>query len=209
MSNRDFIISDSGNNDPDVESHIYCRYPLDECGDCVHNGEAMTIQVDASDPDGDSIFYDWHAWMGTFAENGQHSITTAENYVTYVAPTMAETVEKVPTHDYVSIAVTDVRGGQAYADARPELYDQAYSCMCGDATGNSVVDLGDAVRILNYLFKGMEPPPEPILRADANNTCEIDMGDAVRILNYLFSEGEDPECCWFPPTGRLLVRESP
>jgi N-acetylmuramoyl-L-alanine amidase len=198
VSNQDFIISDSGNNDPQIDSHIYCRYPTEDCGDCVHCGESVTIQVDASDPDGDSLFYDWYAFLGHFAENGQHTVTTAQNYATYVAPAKGEKGEKIPFEDFISVAVTDVRGGQTYTVGQPDLQEESYSCLCGDANDDGVVNLGDALTILNYLFKGQDPPVDPILRGDANNDCDLQMGDALRIMNWLFKGQEPPECCWFP-----------
>lgn len=63
--------------------------------------------------------------------------------------------------------------------------------VCGDANGDELVDLGDAVKLLNYLFKG-QPPPQPLATGDT--TCDeiVDLGDVVYVLNYLFKGGPKP-----------------
>ncbi len=63
----------------------------------------------------------------------------------------------------------------------------------GDTNGDGIVDLGDVILVLNYLFKEA-PAPIPLWTADANCDELVDLGDAIRLLNYLFKEG-DPPCC--------------
>ncbi len=64
--------------------------------------------------------------------------------------------------------------------------------MRGDANGDEVIDLADAVFLLNYLFKhGMVP--DPYDAGDANSDGQIDLADVVFILNYLFKGGTPPE----------------
>ncbi len=61
----------------------------------------------------------------------------------------------------------------------------------GDANGDGVVDLGDAIYILNYLYKG-GPAPNPAWTGDANSDGVVDLGDAIYILNYLYKGGPPP-----------------
>ncbi len=63
--------------------------------------------------------------------------------------------------------------------------------LFGDANGDGLVDLGDAVYLLNYLFKGGSAP-EPMETGDANCDQVVDLGDVVYILNYLFKGGPPP-----------------
>ncbi len=63
----------------------------------------------------------------------------------------------------------------------------------GDANGDGALDLGDAIYILNYLFKS-GPDPCPMEAGDANCDGVVDLGDAVHILNYLFKGGPAPGC---------------
>ena len=63
----------------------------------------------------------------------------------------------------------------------------------GDANGDGLLDLGDAIHVLNYLFKS-GPPPVPIVAGDANCDDLIDLADVVYLLNYLFKGGPVPSC---------------
>jgi hypothetical protein len=81
------------------------------------------------------------------------------------------------------------RSGRAYI----------FSCQAedpyapGDANGDGSVDLGDAVYILNYLFKG-DAAPDPLDAGDANCDGIVDLADVVYLLNYLFKGGDPPGC---------------
>ncbi len=63
----------------------------------------------------------------------------------------------------------------------------------GDANADGALDLGDAIYILNYLFKS-GPDPCPMEAGDANCDGIIDLGDAIYVLNYLFKGGPAPSC---------------
>jgi hypothetical protein len=65
--------------------------------------------------------------------------------------------------------------------------------MRGDANADQTIDLGDALYILNYLFKS-GPAPVPFEAGDANCDEVVDLGDALIILNYLFKNGPPPGC---------------
>jgi uncharacterized delta-60 repeat protein len=66
--------------------------------------------------------------------------------------------------------------------------------LCGDVNKDGVVDVGDVVYLINYLFKN-GPAPVPILKAgDASCDGVVDVGDAVYLINYLFKKGPEP-CC--------------
>ncbi|MCK5125690.1 MAG: M28 family peptidase [candidate division Zixibacteria bacterium] len=63
----------------------------------------------------------------------------------------------------------------------------------GDANGDSTVNVGDAVFVIQYAFKG-GPAPDPLEAGDANCDSEVNVGDAVYIINYAFSGGPEPDC---------------
>jgi hypothetical protein len=65
----------------------------------------------------------------------------------------------------------------------------------GNINGDDVVDVGDIVFLLNYLFVPGSPIPDPLSEADANCDGVVDLGDVVFLLNYLFKEGPVPRCC--------------
>ena len=101
---------------------------------------------------------------------------------------------------------------QIYATSRtgPEDLDTAFArayelievnglqarLMCdlpGDANGDNSVNVGDAVYMINYVFKS---GPEPVCgeEGDANHDCALNVGDAVYLINYVFKSGSVPEC---------------
>ena len=63
--------------------------------------------------------------------------------------------------------------------------------LTGDANHDGVIDLGDVVWLLNYLFKE-DDPPDPLEAGDANCDGVVDLGDVVYLLNYLFKGGPPP-----------------
>ncbi len=62
----------------------------------------------------------------------------------------------------------------------------------GDASGDSVVDIGDVVHLINYLFIS-GPKPIPLPSGDPNNDCIIDVADIVYLINYLFLGAAAPQ----------------
>jgi len=65
--------------------------------------------------------------------------------------------------------------------------------VCGDANGDGAVNVGDAVYIVNYVFRG-GPAPVPIQAGDANGDGNVNVGDAVSIINFVFRGGPAPIC---------------
>ncbi|MCK4224970.1 MAG: S8 family serine peptidase [candidate division Zixibacteria bacterium] len=63
----------------------------------------------------------------------------------------------------------------------------------GDCNGDGVIDLGDVVYLINYLFKGGSAP-DPLEAGDCNCDTVVDLGDVVYLINYLFKNGPPP-CC--------------
>ncbi len=61
----------------------------------------------------------------------------------------------------------------------------------GDANADGLIDVADAIHILNYLFKS-GPAPDPLEAGDCNCDQTVDAGDAIYLLNYLFKAGPPP-----------------
>ncbi|MEZ5359483.1 MAG: M6 family metalloprotease domain-containing protein [Candidatus Zixiibacteriota bacterium] len=64
--------------------------------------------------------------------------------------------------------------------------------IAGDANGDTSVNVGDAVYLVNYIFKG-GPGPVPEAAGDANGDCSVNIGDAVHLVNYIFNGGAAPQ----------------
>ena len=61
----------------------------------------------------------------------------------------------------------------------------------GDANNDSLVNVGDVVFLVNYLYKsGSEPCV--MEAADPNADCKVDVGDVVYLINFLYRNGTPP-----------------
>lgn len=63
--------------------------------------------------------------------------------------------------------------------------------LLGDASGDGLIELGDVVHLLNYLFKA-GPVCEPLQAGDVNCDGVVDLGDVIHLVNYLFKGGPAP-----------------
>ena len=62
----------------------------------------------------------------------------------------------------------------------------------GDVNCDGVIDIGDVVYLINYLFKG-GPAPLPFAdQGDVNISGVVDIGDVVYLINYLYKNGSQP-----------------
>jgi len=77
-----------------------------------------------------------------------------------------------------------------------EPAEPASPYLCGDASGDEAVNIGDAVYLINYIFKG-GPAPNPLCVGDADGDDAVNIGDAVHLINYIFKGGPAPvdDCC--------------
>ena len=87
-------------------------------------------------------------------------------------------------------------------------YTQSASSDCGDADGNGMVNISDAVYLINYIFAG-GPPPNPYEAGDVNCDETVNISDVVYLINYIFAGGPEPcaECKKGeePPLGKVTV----
>jgi len=63
--------------------------------------------------------------------------------------------------------------------------------LVGDVTGEGLVDIGDVVFLINYLFID-GPEPDPLMTGDVNCDGIINIGDVICTINYLFIDGPSP-----------------
>jgi hypothetical protein len=68
---------------------------------------------------------------------------------------------------------------------------QAQHFIRGDANLDGIVNLSDAIAVLNHLFRGGTPPACKDA-ADTTDDGKLDLTDAVLLLNHLFKGGPPP-----------------
>jgi hypothetical protein len=74
----------------------------------------------------------------------------------------------------------------------PYCFSVSYPQL-GDVNRDGVIDVGDIVYLINYLYRlGSAPLPDWV--GDTNCDGVTDIGDAVFLINYLFKSGPPPEC---------------
>jgi hypothetical protein len=61
----------------------------------------------------------------------------------------------------------------------------------GDVNEDGVIDLADAVMLINFLFKG-GVAPDPMSLGDPNSDCVVTVSDVIYLINYLFKNGSAP-----------------
>lgn len=84
---------------------------------------------------------------------------------------------------------------------QPELgeyfQDPCFGALPGDANSDGGRNVGDAIYVIEYVFKH-GPPPQPfyILSGDINGDCAVNVGDAVYAIMNVFKGGPGPIECW-------------
>jgi hypothetical protein len=78
----------------------------------------------------------------------------------------------------------------------------------GDANSDSLIDIGDPVWIINFLFVG-SLPPKCMDAADANDDERVDISDSMFTLQYNFMGGPHPPppappLCGLDPAGNQI-----
>jgi hypothetical protein len=64
--------------------------------------------------------------------------------------------------------------------------------LCGDANADEIVNVSDAVYLINYVFIFGSPAPDPIESGETNCDGTVNVSDAVWIFNYVFIGGNEP-----------------
>jgi hypothetical protein len=72
--------------------------------------------------------------------------------------------------------------------------------ICGDVNNDGIVNIGDVVYMVSYLYKGGPAPiPMPCV-GDVNNDDIVNVGDVVYLVAYLYKGGPPPSpLCCTPP----------
>ncbi|MFH1699731.1 MAG: FG-GAP-like repeat-containing protein [Candidatus Zixiibacteriota bacterium] len=103
-------------------------------------------------------------------------------------------------NEYTTDGLLDVIDTTTYYWRIKPVGEPEYDCLyvislylnpgnhCGDANDDGIVNIGDAVFLINHIFKGGQAP-YPLEIGDANCDGNTNVGDAVYIINVVFKGG--------------------
>lgn len=83
----------------------------------------------------------------------------------------------------------------------------ACDCVPGDPNDDGTFNVGDAVYIITYIFRGGPAPvPYQTCNGDTNCDCKVNIGDAVYMIWWIFQNGPRPCTCedWLSVCGPPL-----
>ena len=126
-------------------------------------------------------------YQGVFCNAG-----VGETFYDYQSYTLPSTWEEENCY-VVAFVQTDYSPNTVFRVAKADLFP---TYVFGDCTGDGIVDIGDVVFSINYLYKAGEAP-SPSQSGDVTGDCLIDVGDIVYLINYLYKNGPAPleGCC--------------
>lgn len=76
-------------------------------------------------------------------------------------------------------------------DSDGDNIGDACDYVCGDADGDGLVNISDAVFVIGYIFGGGNAP-NPYMAGDANCDALVNISDAVHLIAYIFGGGPAP-----------------
>jgi hypothetical protein len=74
-----------------------------------------------------------------------------------------------------------------------EAWDPGTSFLRGDTNGDDIINVGDIVYLVSYLYKS-GPAPDPVSVGDCNCDEIVNVGDIVFLVSYLYKGGPEPVC---------------
>jgi hypothetical protein len=90
---------------------------------------------------------------------------------------------------------------ELYDPMSGESLDMAFvitdSMICGDVNNDGIINIGDVVYLITYLYRGGPPPIPMTCVGDVNCDGIVNIGDVVYLVTYLYRGGAAPcpNCC--------------
>jgi hypothetical protein len=156
----------------------------------------------------------YHMYVNAAADDSADTVIDLHTGITFAQVDLRAKA----TYKYVVALVTtnagkadfdaQVAAAYAWAEAKGIIPPQ-FVCDCkpGDANNDGSKNVGDAVYLIAYVFKGgAAPTPYPKCSGDANADCSANVGDAVYMIAYVFKGGAAPATCdpWVTNCGQPL-----
>lgn len=147
-------------------------------------GMEYSFTGNASDNEQDQIYYQWDwgdgdtsEWLGPY-ESGQDC---EASHIWSESGTFEIRLRAKDMFDNIG-------------DWSDPMLMEIASFICGDANADQVVNVSDALVIINWIFVQGDPP-NPMESGDVNCSGNVDVSDSVWIINYIFASGKDPCDC--------------
>jgi len=123
------------------------------------------------DPDGDTLWT--YTVGGTQDDHGQWLVPTSDKGYAMVGSS------------------TSFVNGECHYLVKTRSY------FCGDANDDGIVNVGDIVYLVNYIFRDGPKPVLGYCHGDVNDDYLSNVGDVVNLVNYVFRDGDPPieTCC--------------
>jgi hypothetical protein len=144
-------------------------------------GDTFSLHVYATDPDGPSISL---SAVGSppnsdFVDSGNGGGA----FVFVPDSTQGDSIYQV----------TFIASDGSLADSQLMIL-HVISYIPGDINDDGIVDLGDVLYLIGYLYKG-GPAPQPLASGDFNCDEIVDLGDVLYLVGYLYRGGHPPGYC--------------
>jgi hypothetical protein len=105
---------------------------------------------------------------------------------------LRDPIEDMPPPDGPYERFRSRRYEEEAPDQIPYLTVQV-GCLTGDANRDGIINVGDVVYLVSYLYRG-GPEPDPPEAGDANCDDIANVGDVVFLVSYLYKGGLPPAC---------------
>lgn len=159
----------------------------------LHVNEHVVILTDATLPDGTEEEPGYSVQLES--SGGTGAVTWSEEGTgldgTGLALSGAGLVSGTPTAMGTIVFTTNATDALGDEDQKEFTIQVLQGWLCGDADGNELVNISDAVYLITYIF-GSGPAPDPLLAGDADCTGIVNISDAVYLIAFIFGGGPAP-----------------
>jgi hypothetical protein len=177
-----FVITGEPNNPPYEPSN-----PIPADG-AIDQSIDVDLAWSGGDPDpGNTVTYDIY-----FGETSPPPLLVPGHHDTTYDPGTLD----YETQYFWRIVARDPQGAET-SGSEWDFTTEGVPVICGDVNNDGIINIGDVVYLIGYLYRG-GPLPIPLeCVGDVNNDDIVNIGDVVYLIAYLYRGGPtpDPNCC--------------
>jgi hypothetical protein len=166
---------------------VYTSPGQDELNVPVSTSISATFDLDM-----DEATINNSTFVVTGESTGVHQGTMTYDSLSRIATSAPDSVFQVGEIVTVELT-TDMQSSQGIPLAGNYAWSFPIMVNAGDCNADGVIDVGDVVYLVNFLYKSGSPP-DPLEAGDTNCDDVVNVGDVVYLVNYLFKGGLPPSC---------------